>query len=443
MSAKREMMGATAATRFGLGARPGEIAEAGRDPVGWVLAQCEPLAAPLRLDAPHSAEILRDKRAFAAEEPDPDAQRRARVEAAHAEVLRHAREACSTAAPFRERWARFWLNHFALQGADLHTEMLAGAYQREAIEPHLFGRFEDMAVAASQHPAMLISLDQFLSVGPNSAEGRARGTGLNENLGRELLELHTLGVGGGYDQADVTELAKALTGWRLGDDDAPYDRRDRFFNDARRREPGPRRLLGRTWAESDDRAERMVRSLARHPATGERIAFKLARHFVADEPPAGLVRKLRDAFVRTEGDLAAVAKALVGAPEAWRPEQRKFKTPHEMFVSAHRAVDLLPEEGGAVSHAVSSMGQPPFTARTPEGWSDEAASWATPLGLQQRAEFAWTIGPKAPHADSRTFARDVLGPLIGRERLAVIAGVAHDRATAFGMVLMTPEFQRR
>jgi uncharacterized protein (DUF1800 family) len=411
--------------------------------MGWLLAQCEPEAAFDWFGERHSAEILGEKRAFEAHDPLEGRRRAERVRVAHAEVLLRTRHACATEAPFRERWARFWLNHFAIQGADQHTEMLTGAFLREAIEPFMFGRFEDLLVAASQHPAMLASLDQFMSVGPNSPHGREHGLGLNENLGREMLELHTVGVGGGYIQADVTELARALTGWRIGGDDAPPGARDRFFNDPRWREPGARRLLGEAWAESDDRAERMVRALAHRPETAERIAFKLARHFVADQPPADLVRRVHTAFVRSGGDLRRTGEALVTAPESWSPEQRKFKTPLDFFLSAHRATGLAPEDGGEITHILSSMGQSPMTARTPEGWSDEATSWATPLAVQHRADFAWIHAHRAPHEDSRAFAREVLGPLLPRERMAAVARLAQDRPSAFAMVLMTPEFMRR
>lgn len=436
-------MGAIAVTRFGLGARAGEIAEAARDPVGWALAQTEPWAAPNWLGALHSAEILRDKRAVEAREPEEPPRREHRVRMHHAETLLRARHACTTAAPFRERWARFWLNHFAIQGIDGHTEMLTGALLREAIEPHMLGRFEDMVAAVSKHPAMLASLDQPMSVGPNSPHGREHGLGLNENLGRELLELHTMGVGSGYTQRDVTELAKALTGWRIGGPDAPVGSQDRFFNDPRWREPGSRRLLGQVWPESDGRAEAMVRAIARRPETAARISAKLAAHFTADKPPAAVVARLHKAWTRSDGDLKAVAEALVTAPEAWVSEQRKFKTPYEFYVSTQRAAGAAPVDGGDVTHAVSSMGQWPLTARTPEGWSDEAASWATPLGLQQRAAFAWAQGEKASAEDSRAFAEAALGPLIPRERLATIRSVAHDRPSAFGLILMSPEFQRR
>lgn len=439
----KRLLGAIAATRFGLGARVGEIDDVAPDPVGWVLDQTDPHAAPLWPGALHSAELAVAKRAHEKAEADQNKRRDRRVEIAHAEFLRRMQHACATPAPFRERWALFWQNHFALVANNLEIEMFGAAFMREVIDPNLFGRFEDMAVAAAQHPAMLTALDQVSNVGPNSPFGRATGHGLNENLAREMLELHTLGVDGGYSQADVTEMTRALSGWRVTGEHVPPALQGRFVNDADRREPGVRRFLGRPWAESDDRAEAMVRFAARQPAAARHIGFKLARHFSADQPPPALVRALTQAFERTGGDLRAVAEALVASPEAWSPEQQKFKSPYDFAVSLHRATGQTPEDGGWLNHVVQSMGHHPLYARTPEGWSDEAVTWATPQGLAYRTNFALEGGHKSPARDSREFAGHALGPLARRATHAAVGRVGLDRKTAFALVLMSPEFQRR
>lgn len=435
-------MGAIAATRFGLGARPGELEQAAADPVGGVLAQMRPEAAPVWAGRPHSVELLAELARLDLVEPDPEVRERWRADTAHEEVLLRVRHACATTAPFRERWITFWTNHFALKGTPEAT-LLAGSFVREVIEPNAFGRFENMAADATRHPAMLLALDQVHSVGPNSAVGRATGQGLNENLARELMELHTLGADGGYGQRDVTEMARALTGWRVGGIDAPAGGRHRFHDDASRREPGPRRLLGRSWPEAPERAEAMVRALALHPATAKHIAFKLARHFEADAPSPALVERLRGAFAGSGGDLRRTAEVLVTAPELWRAEQRKFKTPYEFVVSVHRAAGTQPTDGGALTHQLNSMGMHPLWHRTPEGWSDTAAAWATPQGLGQRAHYAWAEGARSEAADSRVFARECLGPLARRKTASTIALTTHDRPGAFALVLMSPEFQKR
>ena len=438
----REQLGAVAATRFGLGARPGEMARLSSDPVEAVLAQIRSEAAPLWAGRPHSAELIAEFRRLEELEPDPEVRRTWRWGAAFEELLVRARHASTTPHDFRERWITFWTNNFALQIGDL-SALLAGSFVREAIEPHAFGRFEDMAAASTKHPAMMLALDQVNSVGPNSAFGRATGQGLNENLARELMELHTLGTEAGYAQADVTEMARVLTGWRIGDVDAPYPVRHRFQADPARREPGERRVFGRSWPESDARAETVVRWLANHPATAAHMARKLARHFEADDPSPALVERLRSAFEKSGGDLRVVAEALVTAPELWRTEQRKFKTPYDFVISVHRAAGTEPDDGIQLSAQLERMGMHPLWSRTPEGWSDDAAAWTTPQGLGLRASYALTHGQRSPAPDSRVFARSCLGPLLRKKTEASIALTAHDRANAFALVLMSPEFQRR
>ncbi|MBW3616321.1 MAG: DUF1800 domain-containing protein [Proteobacteria bacterium] len=436
----KRLLGAIATTRFGLGARAGEIDEAAGDPIGWVLAQTDRATAPRWPGALHSSELLNEARRIGEMEPVARLRHEWFAVTLRGEQAPEAVHACTTAAPFRERWAMFWRNHFALKLGASFVDLIGTAFAREALDPHLFGRFEDMAAAAARHPAMLMSLDQVGSVGPNSTLGRAHNRGLNENLARETLELHTLGVKGGYDQGDVTELAKALTGWSLGEGVM----HGRFVNDPARREPGPRRILNQTWPETDDRAEQIVRTLARKPATAEHLAVKLARHFVADEPPADLVKGLRTTFLSTGGDLGAVAKALVTAPEAWVREQRKFKTPVEFVTSVHRAAGTLPEEPATMLGAVRDMGQLWFCARTPDGHSDRAAAWATPQGLALRAHYAWTHAHKSAALDSREFTQTALGPLAqGRTKATVASRAGGDRPNAFALVAMSPEFQRR
>jgi uncharacterized protein (DUF1800 family) len=438
----KQLMGAIAATRFGLGARAGEIAEAARDPLGWVLAQTTPEAAPAWVNQPHSSELLNDLRSLELSQPDAELRRPWYDGTVAREQRLRIEHAATTSAPFRERWAMFWRNHFALTIGGPQVDLLAGAFAREVVDAHLFGRFEDMAVAAAQHPAMQGALDQIRSVGPNSPVGLAGGRGLNENLARETLELHTLGVHGGYSQRDVTELARALTGWTVAEPLTPAG--GRFVNDAARREPGVRRVLGRDWPESDDRAERIVRALARNPATAAHVAAKLARHFTADQPPPALVERLRATFLGTEGDLRAVAKALIESPECWVREQRKFKSPVEFVTSVHRAVGHLPDDAAEPVNAVQAMGQAWLWARTPAGWSDEAVVWATPQGLALRAGYAWTHAHRSGADGARGFGKAALGRLTRRETTAALLnGAGLDRPSGFALIAMSPEFQRR
>ena len=435
-------MGAIAATRFGLGARAGEIDDAARDPLGWLSAQTEPDAAPVWAGRPHSSELVNAVRRLELAQPDPDLRRPWFDRTVAEEQRLRITHAATTPAPFRERWSMFWRNHFALKVGGHLVEVLAGPFAREVVDAHLFGRFEDMAVAAAQHPAMQWALDQAESVGPRSPFGLATGRGLNENLARETLELHTLGVHGGYRQRDVTELARALTGWTVGEPLTPMG--GRFVNDAARREPGVRRLLGRDWPEGEDRAERIVQALAREPATAAHLAGKLARHFTADQPPPALVERLRATFLKSGGDLRRVASVLIESPECWAREQRKFKTPVEFVTSVHRATGSLPDDPAELVHAVQAMGQAWLWARTPAGWSDEAAAWATPQGLALRAQYAWGHAHRSDQDAARAFSQEALGRLSRRETTStLISGAGTDRPSAFALIAMSPEFQRR
>lgn len=432
-------MGAIAATRFGLGARPGEIAEAATDAQGWLLAQLDASRAPAHPPTPSAAERLIASHAADQVDRGTGAGPAFRSALANAELLTRARLGAETDAPFRERWTLFWLNHFALE-ADERTEMLSGAFAREAIEPHLLGRFDDMAVAALQHPAMLIALDQAESTGPNSPLGLASRNGLNENLAREALELHTLGAGSGYRQADVTELARALAGWTIGDPGGAADTRGRFVNDPARREPGARRLLGRSYA-GYGAAEAMLRDAARRPETRARIALKVARHFVADDPPPALVGRLRRALETTDGSLDALARTLIAAPEAWTARQAKLKTPYEFLVSAHRALGLAPDDPGGLKEMAVATGHSPLWAATAAGASDRAEAWATPLGLTRRVQLARGLAGRAGTPEPGKLAGQTLGPLLNARTETAALSVSPEDGVA--LILLSPEFQYR
>jgi uncharacterized protein (DUF1800 family) len=328
--------------------------------------------------------------------------------------------------PFVERLVAFWSNHLcvSIPGKAL-VAPLAGSYEREVIRPHVLGRFEDMVLASAKHPAMLVYLDNFQSIGPNSGgaragqQGRGARRGLNENYARELLELHTLGVNGGYTQQDVQELARILTGWTITGVGGPGER---ILQGTLRRpglrqggagralgaasgpgspvmfafqdllhEPGVKTVLGERYGEAGvDEGERVIRALCRHESTAQSVATKLARHFVSDEPPASAVERLARAFRSSDGDLKAVARALVDEPEAWREDARKFRTPQEWVVAVFRAVD-----GRAIRpntpETLRQLRQPLWSPPSPKGFGDTMQEWADPDSLLNRAELARTI----------------------------------------------------
>lgn len=479
-AAEKDLNAAIAVTRFGLGARPGEIAMAASDPRGWLRAQIRPDGAeepqglggslpsmaeayglvadyqqqlrPLRQAAATTPAVPMESPAMAAapaaaQSDLQDARRMAaapiRQEAA-LEMLGRARLGATTAAGFRERWALFWSNHFTVAIKSIPTTVAVGPFDREAIRPHVFGRFADMLAASSSHPGMLLYLDQAQSAGPNSLAGRRRNNGLNENLAREILELHTVGADGGYTQADVTEFARALTGWSMGAAAAGADRGAYIYR-ANFHEPGPRTVMGKGYGQPEQaQAAAILNDLASHPSTARHLARKLARHFVADEPPPALVARLETAWTKSGGDLAAVANALISAPEAWTPAPTKLKTPYEFLISAYRVVGAEPLDAGRdVANPLTTLGQRPFSAPQPNGWSDVASDWAAPDALVKR--LAWSRGfaqRLAPQGAPVEVANAALGARLSPKTEQAVAR-AESRPEAFALLLMSPEFQRR
>ncbi|TGE00554.1 DUF1800 domain-containing protein [Methylobacterium nonmethylotrophicum] len=447
---------ALALGRFGLGARPGDLAR--EEPVEdalhrEILSAAVPLpsgpdlaATPTLLSALQAEEQARklaregaqDAAMPAGPPAPPIAERIYRAEVA-------ARLALAQGAPlgFVERLVWFWANHFTVSVArGPRLRVSAGAFEREAIRPHVLGRFRDMLLAAATHPAMLIYLDNVASVGPNSPAGQRRGVGLNENLGRELLELHTLGADGGYGQDDVTALARILTGWSLQRDGNAegWPGSTTFRRGAH--EPGAVTLLGRTYLDVGPEQLRMALSdLAAHPATARHVALRLARHFVADDPPPSLVARLAQTFLDQDGDLSRLALALIEAPEAWDPAQRKVRSPQEFVVAASRGLALTPDPR-VVTAALASLGQPFWSAPAPNGYPDDAGAWASPEGLRTRLDVAARAGQLAADADPMALADAVLGPLVTDETRTALRR-AESRAQGIALVLMAPEFQRR
>lgn len=355
------------------------------------------------------------------------------------------KKAVSTDLGFAERWVAFWSNHFcvALRRGQI-MQGLAGAYEREVIRTHAFGHFGDMLVAVETHPAMLHYLDQRQSVGPNSPAGKRRSKGLNENLAREILELHTLGVGGGYSQLDVTNFAKALTGWSISNFEEMIDGYGGFFFAPNRHEPGPQMVLGKSYADSGKgQGLAILQDLARHPATARFIAGKVARHFVSDTPPAPLVARLEQDFRKTGGDLASLARTLLTAPESWQGPAGKIRTPYEFVVASLRATDTPVERVPRFLNALNLMGQPLWNPEGPNGHPDNLAIIASPKAIKTRLEFALQLArPAAGKLDPRERAEALYGGALSSETRTAIAR-AETRPQGLALLLMSPEFQRR
>ncbi|HSC17141.1 MAG TPA: DUF1800 domain-containing protein [Gammaproteobacteria bacterium] len=478
---------AIAANRFGLGARPGEARSIGSDAKGWLLAQLEnpPSSAPA--GAPESARVLAEVRDLRvarqiaqqaranlvgppnadAPRPSPGIDEQAIREFGSfvrehyvAQTAERHKRAIETHRPFVERLVHFWSNHFAVSADKQPLAALAGLYEQEAIRPNVTGNFYDLLLAVERHPAMILYLDNQASMGRSSQaatlvrRNRGRELGLNENLAREILELHTLGVDGGYTQADVTEFAKVLTGWSIGgtlaegrpalarfggDGGTPGE----FHFRAPMHEPGDKTILGNRYRERGvDEGEDVLRALALHPKTASHLATKLARHFVADDPPAKLVERLSDAYLRNEGDLTSVYRVLIESAECWREPLAKFKTPHDFAISAYRLLDFVPENLQPVTAFLTQAGQRPYAPGSPAGWPDTAASWNGGDALLKRIEFATAAGRRIGNSiEPLSRAGEVLGTL-GEHTTMSIRG-AESGAQAFALLLASPEFQRR
>jgi uncharacterized protein (DUF1800 family) len=464
-----------AVLRFGLGARPGDLAAAAPDPRAWLRVQTRGPAqragtttlAPSNeiFEAVLAGREERREERLAAAAPDELQAAGALLRDAYqphyrAQVLARAQSAAVTAQPFTERLVHFWANHFAVSADKGAIYGLAGTLENEAIRPHVNGRFVQLLTAVEQHPAMIAFLDNQYSVGADSPTARraaARGAlagvdrpkrrfGINENLAREILELHTLGVGGGYRQEDVTSFAQIITGWSIGGGRGRLAGGvpGKFYFRDELHEPGPKTFLGKRYAEGGlAEGEAVLTDLADHPSTARFLATKLVRHFVADDPPPAAVERLARAYLKSGGNLSQVYAALIESPEAWEPQPRKFKTPEDFVFSTLRALDLTPGKPQEVIHAFDLMGQRQYTPGSPAGWADTAPSWDGSDALMHRVLWASQMADRYEGVASPTeIAGVALGGLLRPETGAAIHR-ASSGSQALALLLMSPEFQRR
>jgi uncharacterized protein (DUF1800 family) len=376
--------------------------------------------------------------------------------------------------PFVERLVSFWSNHLCVStGSKILVAPLAGSYERDVIRAHVLGRFEDMVLASAKHPAMLTYLDNFQSIGPSSRGARAgRGgtgqrRGLNENYARELLELHTLGVNGGYTQQDVQELAKILTGWTIDGIRGPGAQ---VINQPRRRgargpaalqrreadgpiefafqdllhEPGSKTVLKERYSEAGvAEGERVIRALCKHPSTAQFIAGKLVTHFVSDEPPADAIDRVARVFRTSDGDLKAVARAVVDEPTAWRDDTRKFRTPQDWFIAVLRAFGASDASPNAPA-VLRQLRQPVWSPAAPKGFGDTMQEWADPDSLLNRGELARTISRLAARSglDPRSLV-DVVDVPVGNPLHTLVADTSIPAPERIALAVAGPAFQWR
>jgi uncharacterized protein (DUF1800 family) len=362
-----------------------------------------------------------------------------------AEALARLQRAVLADCGFTERLVVFWSNHFCISANKGGLARIwAGSFEREAIRPHVLGRFADMLKAVEQHPAMLFFLDNQQSLGPDSRAGQNRKRGLNENLAREIMELHTLGVGGGYTQDDVTSLARVITGWTFVGRQGILGVPGSFVFNANAHQPGAQRVLGKIYeAGGVDQGEAVLSDIARHPSTAKFVATKFARHFVADDPPPSLVARLQNVFTRTDGDLKALATALVDSDEAWRAPVTKMRSPYEYLIAIGRLLARVPDDPGLYLNGLNVLGQPLWSPAGPNGFADTNAAWAAPEGMKLRLDIAAQVASRVGNAiDPRDLLELAFADATSADTRHTIER-AESRQQALALLLMSPEFQRR
>lgn len=426
--------------RFGFGRSPGDPSPP--DLAAWLAGQLEgadpgPEGASV---ADAFAALEQDREDRRENKPGPERKRLAQA-IFKAETAALQDWAIATPSPFRERLVWFWANHFTVSIRAGRVAPLVGAYVRDAIRPHVTGRFADMLLAVMRHPAMLIYLDNAGSVGPNSRVGLKQSKGLNENLARECLELHTLSPAAGYSQADVTSLARLLTGWSIERREQPGFRFRPFVH-----EPGGQTLMGRPFGEGEEGGRAALMFLADHAATHRHLASKLVRHFVADAPPADAVRRIEGVLRDSGGDLRAASLALIRLPGAWTP-LAKLRTPQELVLATLRGAALAPERGAPerrrpVNGIVSGLGQGMFDAPFPIGWPDTAQDWAGPEAMLRRIDWAYGFAGRPELPEPAALAEVLLGPLLSADTASAMR-TAGSRRDAITLLIASPEFQRR
>jgi uncharacterized protein (DUF1800 family) len=391
----------------------------------------------------------------------------------------------------------FWMNHFNVYAQKGQVRFLVGEYERDVIRPRVLGKFEDLLKATAESPAMLFYLDNWLSAGPDApqtqpgqarrgrlggrrfagdmdtmrrptgtasagnGQGQGRRRGLNENYAREIMELHTLGVEGGYTQQDVTQVARCFTGWTIR---GLKQQNPEFSFEARLHEPGDKLVLGQKIGSSGkDEGDKVIHLLATSPATARFIAYKLCRRFVADEPPQALVERAAETFRKTDGDLRAVVTTIVGSPEFFAPENRdaKVKTPFEFVASALRASGADVKEATELNRRLGEMGMPLYMQQPPTGYKDTADAWVSTSGLLARLNFALDLAkgsllgvrvdvaawlpngsPDVPGALAQHLVPRGLSDST-RATLSQAGGPALEPTRVAGLILGSPEFQRR
>ena len=435
--------------RFGLGAKPGGPARIGDDPKAALRAEVE----KANIAIITNSNLL--SYAEACREAQYDFERSEAVR--NAEMSARINKQMSVEIGFVERLVMFWANHFSMTVNKNDTiRGVIGQWERDVIRRHVLGKFVDMLRGTLEHPAMISYLDNEDSIGPNSPTGIDWGVGYNENLAREVLELHTLGSGGGYTEADVTAFAKILTGWSYvrgweadgGWNGGNNNNRGRFIYRSSWHEPGSIRLMGKNYpGVGQQQAVRVLNDLVVNPETAEHIAFKLVRHFITDEPTPAMVNPIKQKFVQTNGNLKAVALALLDLPASWSAPLKKIRTPYEMTIAQYRALGkrYKNNESWVLSEPLYALHHMAWEPPSPEGFSDDTPTWLNPDAMRIRLDVAqfhsWTFTPDTQR-DVVALANGLFQSALSPDTRARL-NTAESPNDALIILFSCPEFQRR
>ena len=444
-------MKATIATnRFGLGANEGEINQAMDDPKTWLLNQLnsEPVITFNKelndlsaisntfLDYKQQKSETKDKEKLNEIKKAERAFFRDNFRSLSADLVYQSIQSNNS---LNYRLLDFFSNHFSVTANNKQMRAFAPYLEREAIANNMLGQFNELLLSVYQHPAMLFYLNNEKSYGPNSRQGK-KGRGLNENLAREILELHTLGVDGGYTQSDVYELALGISGWSIA---RPKKNRGIGFQfKGYGHEPGERTLLNKNFPQKGlDQGKAMINYLANHPSTAQFVCTKLVVHFISDKPNEILVERLTKRWLETQGNIKAVMTELINAEEAWQPEKQKFKTPREYVVSTLRATNLEKVKTNQILSVLRRLGQQPFNAGSPKGYSDKETDWNGSSALMARIDLASMLSSRYK-LNAEKFIKNALGESIDDSVYKRVIR-AESRQQAMVLALMSPDFQRR
>lgn len=444
---------AHALSRFGLGARPGDRQEISKDPSSWVKSQ-------LSSDADDSAatsgrpttkevgklifeirqlQVIQSKGAMDVEVQLRETRRKL-SQTYLDDINARLKQGFETSTPVIERFVRFWGNHFSISAENKTVAPLVGAFEREVIRENLNGNFYDLLLAAESHPAMIVYMNNEQSTGPNSLVGKRTGLGLNENFAREIMELHTIGVNGGYDQEDVTSFANILTGWSVAFKSPDSAGFGAFAFDKNRHEPGTQTVMGKRYsARGADQARAVLRTLAKHPSTARFLATKLARHFVSDEPPESAISALEQVFLNTGGDLPSLYRAIVDLPEAWAEGGTKFRMPEDYLIATGRAVGFPAAYEAFLYGIPAEMGQQTYASSGPNGWEDTANDWITGFGLLRRADVAVALAGQNSGIDASALMEDLHGDNLSPETRKSLR-TTQNPVLGTALALSSPEF---